>query len=144
MGNLPVSETYIANIIRSSRLVRFKILYDNSFSVSLMKLVSRTIYFCGMFDTPLLSHRVFSGTGTALSQYGNGNTASGTERVGAVFSFAQKSVTSRVGISWISSAKACQYANNEIPSGTPLQSLVSASKQAWNSQVLAKIQTTEV
>ena len=103
----------------------------------------RTIYFCGYFDAPATS-KVFSGQGITLESYGSASSADGTDRVGAVFSFDQANVTSRVGISWISSAKACQFVNDEISTNTGIQDLVSASKSIWNSQVFSKIQTTEV
>ena len=99
-----------------------------------------TIHFCGYFSKPATS-KVFSGTGTRLSVYGSSKSADSSERVGAIFSFRETDVTSRVGISWISSAKACQFVNDEIPANTHLQDLVSASKSAWNSQVFSKIQT---
>ncbi|KAK3171921.1 hypothetical protein OEA41_004005 [Lepraria neglecta] len=102
-----------------------------------------TIYFCGYFDTPVTSFQTFYGNGTTLSYYGSDTSASGTERVGAVFSFSQANVSSRVGISFISSAKACQFVDSEMPSGTPLHSLVTAAKSNWNTEVLSKIQTTE-
>ncbi|MCJ1464324.1 hypothetical protein MMC07_002937 [Pseudocyphellaria aurata] len=101
-----------------------------------------TIYFCGRFDAPSTS-RVFSGKGTILSQYGSVNAAEGTERVGAVFTFAEASFTSRVGISFISTFKACQHVDTQIPPGTTLASLSSAAKNNWNTQVLSKIETSE-
>ena len=104
----------------------------------------RTIFFCGYFDTPASGYKVFSGNGTDLTEYGSFSSADGTDRVGAVFSFAETNVTSRVGVSFISSSKACQFANDEIPSGTPLQSLVSDAQAVWNTDVFSKIQTTEV
>ncbi|MCJ1460799.1 hypothetical protein MMC28_011181 [Mycoblastus sanguinarius] len=102
-----------------------------------------TIYFCGQFDTPVENSQVFSGNGSTLSGYGSGSTASGVERVGAVFSFSEFNVTSRVGISFISSAKACEFVRSELPARTSLQNLVSAAKSNWNNQVLSKVQTTE-
>lgn len=88
--------------------------------------------------------KVFSGSGTTLSSYGSGNSASGTDRVGAVFTFSESNVTSKVGISFTSSGKACQFVENEIPTGTGLQELVSNAKSNWNSQVFSKVQTSEV
>lgn len=79
-----------------------------------------------------------------ISQYGLVNAAEGTERVGAVFTFAEASFTSRVGISFISTSKACQHVDTQIPSGTTLASLVMAAKNNWNTQVLSKIETSEV
>ena len=102
-----------------------------------------TVYFCGQFDAPVKSAQVFAGDNDTLSQYGAHNAAAGTERVGAVFSFSQTQFTSRVGISFISSAKACQFMQSEITSNTSLQDLVNAAEANWNTEVLSKIQTTE-
>lgn len=105
--------------------------------------IHRTIYFCGYFDEPATS-KVFSGSGTTLSRYDSGNSASGTNRVGGAFTFTESNVTSRVGISFISSGKACQFVEEEIPPGTGLQDLVSKAKGNWNSEVFSKVQTSEV
>ena len=100
-----------------------------------------TIYFCGRFDTPVMDYLTFSGNDTDIFEYGENPTASGNARVGAVFSFSEPNVTSRVGISFISSAKACQYVDDEIPAETPFQTLVSTTKDNWNTEVFSKIQT---
>ena len=101
-----------------------------------------TIYFCGRFDTPVTAVRTFSGNGTDLTEYGQATSAFGDERVGAVFSFSESNVNSRTGISFISSAKACQYIDDEIAAGTAFQDLVTSAKENWNSQVFSKIQTS--
>lgn len=49
---------------------------------------------------------------------------------------------SRVGISWISTEKACNNVENEIPHGTDLKTVVEDAKTEWNSKVLSKITTT--
>ena len=100
-----------------------------------------TIYFRGYFDNPVMRSWVFSDNSTSSSGNENQTSALGPNRVGAVFSFIQSNVTSRVGISFISSAKACQYAQDEIPVGTSLQGLVDAAKDTWNTGVFSKIQT---
>jgi hypothetical protein len=102
-----------------------------------------TIYFCGKFDQPIINAYTFKGNESLLSQHDHSNnSASNAQVVGAVFSFNSTNVTSRVGISWISAAKACDFIDEEIPAGSTLNGLVQASKQAWNQQVLSKIQTT--
>ena len=100
-----------------------------------------TIYFCGRFDTPVMDYLTFSGNDTDLFEYGENPTASGNARVGAVFSFSEPNITSRAGISFISSAKACQYVDDEIPAETPSQTLLSTAKDNWNTEVFSKIQT---
>lgn len=64
---------------------------------------------------------MFSGSGTTLSSYRSGNSTNGTNRVCVVFAFNESNVTSRVGISFISSSKACRFVEDEIPPGTELQ-----------------------
>ncbi|KAI9750507.1 MAG: hypothetical protein M4579_006443 [Chaenotheca gracillima] len=94
------------------------------------------IYFCGRFDTRATS------SSTYPSSYGS-KSASSNDEVGAIFSFRSQTVKSRVGISWISSAKACQFLDAEIPANTALQTVESGTKTAWNDQVLSSITTTE-
>ncbi|KAI9726716.1 MAG: hypothetical protein M1834_008651 [Cirrosporium novae-zelandiae] len=104
-----------------------------------------TIYFCGRFDKPASSIKVFSGTGEALSSYGATNSSfssSQSIKVGAVYSFSTQSLTSRVGVSFMSSAKACHYIDTEIANSS-LSTLVSETKQIWNENVLSKVTTTE-
>lgn len=101
-----------------------------------------TIYFCGIFDTPASSGKTFSGNGTTLTGYGSANSISGSQRLGGIFTFNESFVTSRVGISWISSTKACSFVNEEIPAGTALQALVNNSKSVWNEK-LSTITTTD-
>lgn len=79
-----------------------------------------------------------------MSHYGSANSEEGTERVGAVFKFTETTFTSRVGISFISTSKACQHVDAQIPAGTTLASLVRTAKDNWNTQVLSKMETSEV
>jgi putative alpha-1,2-mannosidase len=63
--------------------------------------------------------------------------------VGATFNFGAEKMTSRVGISFISSAQACQSVQEEIPATTTLSALVNETKAIWNEKVLSKVTTTE-
>jgi putative alpha-1,2-mannosidase len=47
-----------------------------------------------------------------------------------------------VGVSWISNEKACQNLDDEIPADSAFATVVSNTKDAWNSQVLSTITTT--
>lgn len=69
--------------------------------------------------------------GTVGYQYAN--------RIGSLFEFPANasSVTSKVGISWISAEKACRFLE-EIPSWD-LTTTVEAAKDQWNTEVLSKI-----
>ncbi|KAJ4286067.1 hypothetical protein N0V90_013414 [Kalmusia sp. IMI 367209] len=110
--------------------------YNNGWNLS----PDWTIYFCGKFSQQPTSAKTFKGTGTTLTQYDTTPAVSGTERLGGVFTFNNANITSRVGISFISTTKACQNLDNEIGKTTTLQSLVAKAKGAWNEQILSKIQ----
>ncbi|KAL1983366.1 hypothetical protein VTN96DRAFT_10425 [Rasamsonia emersonii] len=103
------------------------------------------IYFCGYFDTPPISNKTYVGTdaaGSIVQRSGSASSTSPDVRIGGLFTFATTEVTSRVGISWISTAQACSNLKNEIPAGTPFSQVVNDTKAAWNEQVLSKITTT--
>ncbi|KAL0262494.1 hypothetical protein SLS55_001462 [Diplodia seriata] len=102
-----------------------------------------TIYFCGRFNATAASSKTFSGNGTTLDQYGEQSRVSGDKRLGGVFTFDETAVSSRVGVSFISSEKACRFLDDELPSDVTLESLVSASRDTWNTQVFSKVTTTE-
>ncbi|KAG0639705.1 glycosyl hydrolase family 92-domain-containing protein [Tuber brumale] len=108
------------------------------------------IYFCGKFRTIPVQVRTFSGTGQVLESYGGASAVSGTKRVGAVFSFgASRNITdplvveSDIGISFISTEKACKFIQSEIPANQPFRTLVNSTKQAWEEEVLSTVSTTE-
>ncbi|KAN0104401.1 glycoside hydrolase family 92 protein [Hyaloscypha variabilis] len=108
-----------------------------------------TIFFCGYFDsgdTPSIVN-TFVGQNDNTSQlvdYNTTSTVNSTARLGAVFNFGNATnVTSRVGISFISTAQACDNVNTQIPAGTTLAILTSNAKQVWNDEVLSKVTTTE-
>ncbi|KAL7271945.1 hypothetical protein RUND412_005265 [Rhizina undulata] len=103
-----------------------------------------TIYFCGEFDTQPEKVRTFPGN----------SQASGGKRVGAVFVFpnsqdfgAQKRnvlvVESKIGISFISEEKACQFITEEIPAEDSFAQLVTVAKKSWDGEVLGTITTNE-
>ncbi|KAF2176991.1 glycoside hydrolase family 92 protein [Zopfia rhizophila CBS 207.26] len=98
------------------------------------------IFFCVRFNQKPVSKKTFQGTGTTLTSYDSRDQVSGTERVGGVFTFTETNVTSRVGISFISSSQACNNLDREIPDRTSLQSLVDRAKSRWNNEVFSKVQ----
>jgi predicted alpha-1,2-mannosidase len=103
------------------------------------------IYFCGYFDSPA-TVKTFVGqnqTGNVLDQFSTATNAVSTARLGAVFSFSETNVTSRVGISFISASQACSNVNTQIPSGTSRSTVTSNAKKVWNDEVLSKVTTTE-
>ena len=85
--------------------------------------------------------QVFSGTGYNLSSFGQSNATSGVERLGAVFTFppTTSSLSSRVGVSFISSQQACSNLDSEIEESTTFHETVEGTKSAWNDQVLGKV-----
>lgn len=117
------------------------------------------IYFCGEFDTRPSSTRTFTGRNTfpvgryfrtfdaqpiPQPAFGGLSAISGPlgDRVGALFSWnSTQSVTlkSRVGISFISSQKACTFKNDEILNWD-LNATAQAARDEWNRDVFSKIQ----
>lgn len=77
-----------------------------------------------------------------MQQGGSAKSTSSSTYVGGLFTFSDSVVSSRVGVSWISNEKACQNLNDEIPKDTEFSTVVSNTKDAWNSQVLSTITTT--
>ncbi|KAH9868338.1 hypothetical protein J1614_007410 [Plenodomus biglobosus] len=111
-------------------------IYNNGWNLS----PDWTIYFCGGFNQQPIHSRVFSGNGSASRIFGNPTTISGSTRLGGVFTFAGSEIISRVGISFLSTEKACQNVDNEIPEGTDLSTLVQAARYHWNQDVFKNIQ----
>jgi putative alpha-1,2-mannosidase len=101
-----------------------------------------TIYFCGKFNQkPSESYTFIAKSNETTLHYGPSRVA-GKERLGGVFTFADTSIQSRVGISFISIAKACQNLDGEITDKTELQELVDNAKTRWNEEVFNKIQVS--
>lgn len=66
-----------------------------------------------------------------------------TSRLGVLYTFDSTSVTSRVGVSFISTEQACSNVNSQIPAGTTRETITQQTKDAWNGEVLSKITTTD-
>ena len=102
-----------------------------------------TIYFCGHFDQPNMSRKTFTGHNESLLSYGSETSTNGKYRQGGVFAFNVSIVTSRVGISFISTDKACKNVHSEIPKGTELQDVITNAQERWNEEIFRKVTTTE-
>ncbi|GLA38868.1 hypothetical protein AnigIFM63309_006186 [Aspergillus niger] len=121
-----------------------------------------TVYFYGEFSTAPKNARTFTGANTdPMPRYQNlanggipqptyGNTSdkatSGpmNDRIGALFSWDTETdaqISSRVGISFISTEKARSYITSEIPSWT-LNDTVQAAVDEWNQDVFSKTQVS--
>ncbi|KAJ4352409.1 uncharacterized protein N0V89_007757 [Didymosphaeria variabile] len=114
------------------------------------------VYFCGKFDARPSAARLFSGKATdpywpnttdVRPTFTNATSIRGgtvgyqyADRIGALFSFPPNSsvLASKVGISWVSEDKACQFLREEIPHWN-LEKVQQAAKDRWNSEVLSKI-----
>lgn len=130
-------------------------IYKGAFS----EIPAYQIYFCGEFDTVPSKKQIFSGIYTdpynpsqlnAQPEFSDMSSVSGGptnylfgKRVGAVFSFDSADVKSKVGISWISEEKACQFKEEEMP-GWDLKEITTNAKNIWNDEVLSKITTTDL
>ncbi|KAE8447054.1 hypothetical protein EG329_011189 [Mollisiaceae sp. DMI_Dod_QoI] len=116
-----------------------------------------TVYFCGDFDTPpdvgvtfrgrntdpMPRYHAFSDSPIPQAIFGNTSEYAGplNDRLGALFTWSNAStsqIRSRVGISFISSDKACNFKNIEIPS-YDLNATVNATIQEWNQDVFSKV-----
>ncbi|KAH7141081.1 glycosyl hydrolase [Dactylonectria macrodidyma] len=113
------------------------------------------VYFCGKFDSPS-QVQLFSGpytdpywpnTTDARPTFTNDTWVRGgidgyqyAQRIGALFSFPTNvsSLTSKVGVSWVSVEKACQFIDDEIPHWH-LNTTVTQAKDKWNSEVFSKM-----
>ncbi|KAI8956480.1 glycoside hydrolase family 92 protein [Daldinia sp. FL1419] len=114
------------------------------------------VYFCGIFDSVPLRSQLFSGKATdpywprtknAAATFTNDTSIDGgivgyqyADRVGALFEFPPNitTVNSKVGVSWVSTDKACQFLD-EIPHWS-LEKVRDAAKEKWNSDVFSKIE----
>lgn len=102
-----------------------------------------TVFFCGHFDESIASAKTFTGRNESLYSYSTQRSTNGTYRQGGVFNFGTQEVTSRVGISFISTDKACRNVGSEIPKGTKQQELVANAQENWNNAIFRKFATTE-
>ncbi|KAI0152810.1 glycosyl hydrolase [Xylariaceae sp. FL1272] len=119
-----------------------------------------TVYFCSEFDSTPDHAKTFSGRLTDQTKFAHTfsnapvqqatlydpdtKVTSGplSNRVGALFSWdssSQLTVTSRVGISFMNTTKACNYIKDEIPTWS-LNDTVNAAVEEWNTDVFSKIQ----
>ncbi|KAF6840864.1 glycosyl hydrolase family 92 protein [Colletotrichum plurivorum] len=116
--------------------------YDNGWN----RAAEWKVYFCGYFDRPA-SYRTFLGkdrTSKELEEYGDKKSyESRTKKVGAIFTFKDATVKSRVGVSFISASQACDNVNSEIPADKTMDSVRKATRDAWNVEVLSKVRTSE-
>jgi predicted alpha-1,2-mannosidase len=99
-----------------------------------------TIYFCGSFNQQISGSRVFAQNNNNTNPSSNGVAGSG--RLGGVFTFDESEVTSRVGISFLSTRKACQNLDDEIDEQASVQSLAKAAQDRWNQDIFNKIQVS--
>jgi predicted alpha-1,2-mannosidase len=104
------------------------------------------VYFCGKFDKPATA-KTFMGADSpseTFAEYSeSGKLSSSTARLGAIFIFQDVAVVSRVGVSFISTDRACVNMNTEIPEGTALEQVRDDTKRIWEDTVLSKVTTTD-
>jgi predicted alpha-1,2-mannosidase len=107
--------------------------YNNGWNLS----PDWTIYFCGRFDKQASHARIFAEN---MAANDSSTYVAGTTRLGGVFTFGATEVTSQVGISFISTSKACQNMDNVIGQDATVESLAEASQAKWNRDIFDKIQ----
>ncbi|KAF8610255.1 hypothetical protein BDV93DRAFT_517408 [Ceratobasidium sp. AG-I] len=110
------------------------------------------IYFCGNFSVPATKARTFWSpynhlvpppTPPTLSPYYE-IYASDNLAIGALLSWEFDGskgleLESRVGVSFISAEKACQFVKDEVPWKQSFSATVQAAKDAWNTEILSSI-----
>ena len=107
--------------------------YNNGWNLS----PDWTIYFCGRFDKQASNARIFAEN---MAANDSSTYVAGTTRLGGVFTFGATDVTSQVGISFISTSKACQNIDSEIGQDATIESLAEAAQAKWNRDIFDKIQ----
>lgn len=110
--------------------------YNNGWNLS----PDWTIYFCGKFNQQPRTSRTFYGNTTSTNLNASTSPVVGTARLGGVFTFSETELKSRVGISFLSSQKACDNLAAEISEETELKTLVEKAQSNWNTQVFDKVQ----
>jgi predicted alpha-1,2-mannosidase len=109
--------------------------YNNGWNLS----PDWTIYFCGRFNQrPTRAYTFISSGNTTVTHNGTSSVV-GSGRLGGVFSFAGTSLTSRAGISFLSTEKACRNLDAEITGKTELQTLVEDAKSRWDEEIFDKV-----
>lgn len=140
-----LSQHYLGgNITTSSDHYKGHADYDNGWN----RAPDWRIFFCAFFESNTSATvNTFVGQNdntSKLADYSAASNVHSTARLGAVFNFGNAtSVTSRVGISFISTAQACDNVNTQTSAGTTLSTLTRNAKQVWNGEVLSKVTTTE-
>ncbi|KAI2629491.1 glycoside hydrolase family 92 protein [Xylaria nigripes] len=115
--------------------------YDNGWNLA----PEWKVYFCGHFDQPA-TFKTFLGknaTSETLVKYNDVASQESEARLGAVFTFDSTRISSRVGVSFLSTSQACSNLHKEIPATTKFRTLENNAKTAWNDGVLSKITTTD-
>ncbi|KAF2823417.1 alpha-1,2-mannosidase family protein [Ophiobolus disseminans] len=113
--------------------------YNNGWNLS----PDWSIYFCGKFNQrPSRAYTFVSRGNTTVSNKNGTSWVMGNQRLGGVFAFADTNLQSRVGISFLSTAKACANLDSEITPDTSLETLISNAQRRWNTEVLDKVKIT--
>ncbi|KAE8861847.1 hypothetical protein PTNB73_07401 [Pyrenophora teres f. teres] len=107
-------------------------IYNNGWNLS----PDWTIYFCGRFNKRPARSWTFNGNTSRSS-----TPASGSARLGGVFTFSEPKTMSRVGISFISTSRACVNLE-EITENTQIADLAEAAQRKWEDEVFSKIQVS--
>jgi putative alpha-1,2-mannosidase len=101
-----------------------------------------TIHFCGKFNKRPSRSYTFIAKSKETTSHNGPSRVAGKERLGGVFTFDDVNIQSRVGISFISTAKACHNLDAEITDKTELQELIDQAKTRWTEEIFNKIQVS--
>ncbi|KAK6462785.1 glycosyl hydrolase family 92-domain-containing protein [Scheffersomyces coipomensis] len=104
------------------------------------------IYFCGKFNNPAISIISFENKHVEPNKLSS-STNRQNEPMGLVYTFnqSQSIIESKVGISYISTERACQHLNNELgePDEYDLMSVVNETQQIWLDEVFDKVSISD-
>ncbi|KAH7402554.1 alpha-1,2-mannosidase family protein [Pyrenochaeta sp. MPI-SDFR-AT-0127] len=109
--------------------------YNNGWNLS----PDWTVYFCGKFNQKPSKSWTFYGNTTVSGNHSDISSVSGRARLGGAFTFTAAQLMSRVGVSFISTEKACRNLDQEITEEATLDALVENAKTRWNEQLFNKI-----
>ncbi|KAI6353893.1 hypothetical protein MCOR25_008844 [Pyricularia grisea] len=115
--------------------------YDNGWN----RAPKWTVYFCGTFNSSA-TFKTFLGnnaSGNTLSKLSNDNKVESENRLGAVFTFDDAKVVSRVGVSFISEDQACTNLDQQIPESMSISQLRQQTRDVWNTKVLSRVTSND-
>ena len=95
-----------------------------------------------MFDQRPIKHSLF-GVDAEDSTNRTADFDPTNDPAGTIFTFDSRLIRSKVGISFISAQKACDFIQQELSEDAAIDDVVRETKNIWNEKVLSRVTTTE-